>query len=86
MRHARILQSLVFLAGDILYNILHPAGKDSAQVIDGGGGNRLVLSELVDGGAGDIVVFDQGIGGFAGRTQGLPEWIERDHRFPPKTV
>ena len=50
------LQCLVFVAGNILHDLLHPAGKNPAEVIDGGRIERPVFPQLVNGGTGDVVV------------------------------
>lgn len=39
--------------------MLHIAVQDAAEVVDGGGVQGLVFTELVDGGAGEVVVLDQ---------------------------
>ena len=73
IRPGRQLQKLILLRGNIAHDPLHRAGKDPAKIIDGGGIQGLVLSELVNGGAGDFVPFDQGVGGFLRSLKGFPK-------------
>ena len=77
----KLLKHLIILAGNILYDPFHRTAEDPAQVIDGGGVYRLVLSQLIDGGAGDPVVFDEGIGGFSALLQLFPERTVTDHNL-----
>ena len=73
------LQDLVLVGWDIFHNALHGASEDAAEVIDGGGVQGLVLTELIDGGTGNPVVFDQCIGGLRRIAQGVPKWSVRYH-------
>ena len=75
----KLLKHLIILAGNILYDPFHRTAEDPAQVIDGGGVYRLVLSQLIDGGAGNVMVLDQRVGGFPGRPECIPERLIRYH-------
>ena len=70
---------MIFLAWNILHNFFHPALQNPAQVIDGGGVERLVFPQLVDGGAGDAVVLDEGVGRFGGSSECGPKRCVRYH-------
>ncbi len=64
--------------------MLHIAVQDAAEVVDGGGVQGLVFTELVDGGAGEVVVLDQSVGGLAGCAERFPEGGVDDHGVPPE--
>lgn len=70
---------MVLVRRDIGHNVFDVAAEDAAEVIDCGGCDRLILSELINGGAGDVMILDQGIGRFLGRGKGFPKRIVNDH-------
>jgi len=67
------LQNLIFLAGNILHDMLNTAVQDAAEVIDGGGIQGFILAELIQGGTGNAVILGKGVGGFTGCPEGDPE-------------
>lgn len=70
---------MVLVRRDIGHNVFDVAAEDAAEVIDRGGCDGFILSELINGGAGDVMIFDQGIGRFLGRGKGFPKRIVNDH-------
>lgn len=70
---------MVLVRRDIGHDVFDVATKDAAEVIDRGGCDGFILSELINGGAGDVMIFDQGIGRFLGRGKGFPKGTVNDH-------
>ncbi len=70
---------MVLVRRDIGHNVFDVATEDAAEVIDRGGCDGFILSELINGGAGDVMILDQGIGRFLGRGKGFPKRIVNDH-------
>lgn len=70
---------MVLVRRDIGHNVFDVAAEDAAEVIDRGGCDGFILSELINGGAGDVMIFDQGIGRFLERGKGFPKGSVNDH-------
>ena len=70
---------MVLVRHDIGHDVFDVAAEDAAEVIDRGGRDRLVFSELVNGGAGDVMILDESIGRFLRRGKGFPKGIVNDH-------
>ena len=60
---------MVLVRRDIGHNVFDVATEDAAEVIDRGGCDGFILSELINGGAGDVMIFDERIGGFSRTAQ-----------------
>jgi hypothetical protein len=52
-----VLQHLILIAGDIFHDLRYGTAQNPAQVIDGGGVQRLVVSQFVQGGTGNAMIF-----------------------------
>ena len=78
------LQRLICFGTSIGDDIIDITVQYPAEVVDGGGVQGLVFTELVDGGAGEVVVLDQGVGGLAGCAERFPEGSVDDHGVPPE--
>jgi hypothetical protein len=53
-----LLQHLIIYAWHILHHFFHRAVENTAKVIDGGGVQRLVVSQFVQGGTGNAMIFN----------------------------
>lgn len=69
----RQLQHLVCAGGNVLGDIFNPAFQNTAEIVEGGGGQGSVLSKLVNGGTGNVVSVDERVGRLGGAGEGLPE-------------
>ena len=72
-------KALVIRRGNILQYLIHPATEDPAEVVQGRGGDGLVLAQLVDGGAGYMVILYERVCGFRRFFQGFPEGVINNH-------
>ena len=73
------LQWLVFTRWYVPHDILHVTLQDSAEVVECGCIEWLVLPEFVNGRTGDVMTGNQGIRAFFGSFQSFPEPIINHH-------
>lgn len=66
--------------GEIPEHVLHIAGEDAAQVVQGGGGDVAVLLQGVQRPPAEGVVLDERIRGDSLAPHGLPQRVVHDHK------
>ena len=66
--------------GEIPEHVLHIAGEDAAQVVQGGGGDVPVLLQGVQRPPAEGIVLDERVGGEPPAFQGLPQRVIHDHQ------
>ena len=78
MRNAA-LQGVIFGRGDIFHYGFNSAVENAAQIVDGGGIQRFVFSELVYGWAGNAIILYKGVGGFSWIFESFPKRSINNH-------
>ena len=73
------LKALFLGVENVFHDVFRLALKNSAQIIDGGRGYRLVFPQLVNGGAGNMMPGDQGVGRLRGGLQCFPKTPVNNH-------
>ena len=72
----------------VFQDVIHPAGEDAAQAVQGGGGDVPVVLQGVQGASAEGMLLDEGIGGDPLALHGLPKRIIDDHgiHLPVDTI
>ena len=63
----------------VFQDVIHSAGEDAAQAVQGGGGDVPVVLQGVQGASAEGMLLDEGIGGDPLALHGLPKRIIDDH-------